>query len=120
MPRSPSAPGATRPSTAWLALCVAALLLACGGEDAQRYSVRGQVVRIADAGRSLVVDHEDIPGFMGRMRMTLPLQDAAAAEGLEPGDKIAFEFFVSRGTGSIGAIEELPEDTPLELAPPPR
>ena len=90
-------------------------LASCEGEETRRYRVRGQVVRQAEAGRALVVDHEDIPGFMGRMRMTLPLQDAAAAQGLAPGDKIEFEFYVSRGAGSIGKIERLPADTPLEL-----
>ena len=89
-------------------LCAAPLLLfACGGgEEAVQYSVRGQVARVADGGRSLAVDHETIPGYMDAMRMTFPVQDAAQSKGLEPGDKIHFELFASGGDAVIGAIEK--------------
>ena len=99
-------------------LCAALLLVfSCGGsEQAVQHSVRGQVARIADGGRSLAIDHEKIPGYMDAMQMTLPVQDAAQSKGLEPGDKIRFELFVSGGSVVIGAIEKLPADTALELA----
>lgn len=94
-----------------------ALLFACGGsEPAVQHSVRGQVARVADGGRSLAIDHETIPGYMDAMRMTLPVQDAAQSKGLEPGDKIRFELFVSGGSAVIGTIEKLPADTDLDLA----
>jgi protein SCO1/2 len=100
------------------ALCGALLLLgACGGsEEPESYVVRGQVARVVDGGRSLAVDHEAIPGYMGAMRMTLPVQDAAQARDLQEGDRVSFQLFVSGDSAVIGRIEKLPDDTELDLA----
>ncbi len=92
--------------------------LACGASETQVYSVRGRVVALEDGGRELVVDHEEVPGFMPAMQMSLPVQDAEETAELSPGDLIRFDFYVSRGTGSVGSIEPLPADTVLELASP--
>ena len=95
----------------------ASLAAGCGPSDAPvQHTVRGQVVRVSDGGRSLVVDHEAIPGYMDAMRMTLPVQDAAQSRGLEAGDRIRFELFVSGSRALIGGVEELPPGTSLELA----
>ncbi len=91
--------------------------VACGGAS-EVHSVRGQVVRPADQGQSLTVDHEAVPGLMEAMRMTLPLQDPPQALGLSKGDKIRFELYRYRGRGSIGKIERLPADAELVLASP--
>jgi protein SCO1/2 len=97
--------------------CVAILLSACGPRDETvQHSVRGEVVRVADGGRSLVIDHEDIPGYMDAMRMTMPVQDAAQSQGLVAGDPIRFELFVSGSSALIGSIEKLPAGTALDLA----
>lgn len=108
--------GVTRAACA--ALCGALLLLgACGGGgEPESYSVRGQVARVVDGGRRLAVDHETIPGYMDAMRMTFPVQDAAQARDLQPGDKITFQLFVSGSSAVIGGVEMLPEDTELDLA----
>jgi len=98
---------------------VALLLMqpACGGgEETRTFSVRAQVVRVVDGGRSLVVDHEDIPGYMDAMQMTLRVQDAAASEGLERGDKVRVQLFVQGGDAVVGILEKLPDATELQLA----
>lgn len=96
---------------------MANLLSGCSPQDATvQHSVRGEIVRVADGGRSLVIDHEDIPGYMDAMRMTLPVQDAAQSRELEAGDLIRFELFVSGSRALIGSVEQLPAGTPLELA----
>lgn len=79
--------------------------------------MRGQVVRVVDAGRTVIVDHEAVPGRMEAMRMTLPLQDPSRSASLEAGDKIRFDLTISRGRGSMGSFEKLPPDAALELAP---
>lgn len=97
--------------------CIAVLLSACGPRDETiQHSVRGEIVRVADGGRSLVIDHEDIPGYMDAMRMTLAVQDAAQSKGLEAGDRIRFELFVSGSSALIGRVEKLPPGTALDLA----
>jgi len=97
-----------------LLVAVAALALACPS-GTELHSVRGEVVRVADGGRALEVDHEAVPGAMEAMRMTIPLLEPEQAPELAPGDKIRFELYVSRGTGRIGKIEKLPVTTQLEL-----
>lgn len=106
------------PSLAALLVGLAAALACGGGGEPRSYAVKGQVVRVVDGGRSLVVAHEDVPGFMDAMQMTLPVQDAAMAKGLSPGDKIRFDLLVADdGAALIGAIAALPDDAALELAP---
>lgn len=38
----------------------------------------------------LIVDHEEIPGFMAKMVMGYPVTPPTLAQGLEPGAKIRF------------------------------
>jgi len=99
---------------ALLLAAAAALALACSS-GTELHSVRGEVVRVADGGRALEVDHEAVPGAMEAMRMTIPLLEPEQAPELAPGDKIRFELYVSRGTGRIGKIEKLPDATQLQL-----
>ena len=107
-----------RAAIAVLLAVVLLMLGSCGpGEEAKTYSVRGQVARVADGGRSLVIDHEAVPGFMEAMTMTFRVQDASQASGLQPGDRIRFELVVSGHDAVIGSIEKLPADTPLDPAP---
>lgn len=90
---------------------------ACAPET-EVHPVRARVAEVPDDGLHLVLDHEAIPGFMEAMRMSLPLRDPAEAEGLAVGDVVRCEIFVANGRASIGAIDPLPADTPLELAVP--
>ena len=103
-------------AAALLLATAAALALACPS-GTEVHSVRGEVVRVAEGGRALEVDHEAVPGAMEAMRMTIPLLEPEQAPELAAGDKIRFELYLSRGTGRIGKIEKLPGTTALELAP---
>jgi Cu/Ag efflux protein CusF len=47
---------------------------------AQRYPLRGNVISIDRAGRSITIDHEAIPGFMGAMMMTYGVKGAREPE----------------------------------------
>ena len=82
---------------------------------AEVYRVRGQVVETPASGEAfLVVKHENIPGFMPAMQMRLPLQNAADARKVKPGDKIAFDM--NKGDLKISNIAVLPPSTALKLA----
>lgn len=80
----------------------------------QIYRVRGQVVEVPTGGAFVVVKHEAIPGFMPAMKMRLPLQNAADAAKLKPGDKIAFSM--NRDNVQMSNIEKLPPSTALKLS----
>ena len=94
-----------------------------------RYSVHGEVVRLPLEGapsRELVIRHERIPDFKGAtgevvgmdaMAMPFPLAPGVAVEGLEPGDKLTFEFAMDwpNNRYRIEKFQELPRDTVLEF-----
>lgn len=96
-------------------------LAACGGaEEPEVHAVRGQVVKVLKDGGELVVDHEDIDGYMAAMQMSIPVGDPEQARGLAPGDKVRFTLHIAERGPWIDAIERLPADTELQLASPGR
>lgn len=104
-----------------LVLILAVLIAGCADDapPAETYDVRGRVVAFAFGGEAVVVDHEDIPGYMDAMRMSLRPQDPSLIAELEPGDRIAFRLVLPEtGSPYIDQIATLPPDTELELAPP--
>ena len=46
----------------------------------------------------LIVNHEEIKGFMAAMEMSYPVAPSALLEGLNPGDKIAFTVDTTAST----------------------
>jgi len=54
----------------------------------QRYTLRGRVVSLDRAGRTVTVDGEAIPGFMGAMMMSYPVKNERLLDHLSPSDHI--------------------------------
>jgi protein SCO1 len=63
-------------------------------EAGRRYHLKGKVVQVDKAQQHLVIDHEEIPGFMGAMTMPYPVADAATLERVSPGDQITADVVV--------------------------
>lgn len=98
---------------------------------AQIYEVRGIVRQLPTdpdaAGAEILIRHEAIPDFvemngetsrMGAMSMPFPIDDSKLLEGLEPGDKVTFEFAVDwEGSPPLRLLKlsKLPAETILEL-----
>jgi protein SCO1 len=66
-------------------LCIP--LFGCGSSD-KHYTLIGRVISKVPATRAVVVDHEEIPGFMAAMTMPYPVADGVDLSGIEPGDRI--------------------------------
>lgn len=62
----------------------------------QRFDMKGKVVAVDKAEKKVTIDHEAIPGFMGAMTMTYPVQDEHALDGIAAGDQVTAKV-VSRG-----------------------
>lgn len=85
-----------------LALVSALAAASCGGGTGRgdqvpavrRYHLKGKVVQVDKAQQHLVIDHEEIPGFMGAMTMPYPVADAATLERVSPGDQVTAEVVV--------------------------
>jgi protein SCO1 len=70
-----------------IVILVALTATACGQDPASRqYEVHGQILRIDTERQEVLVDHEDIEGFMPGMVMPYTVQDVELLEGKEPGD----------------------------------
>jgi Cu/Ag efflux protein CusF len=112
---------------------LAALLGACSrapksavGPAAHRYTIRGEVVRVADepSGRSVFIRHEAVPDFvdsagarvgMASMTMSFPVGPGLSAVALAPGEKIRFQLAVDweKNALELESVEPLPADTAL-------
>ena len=90
------------------------LVVGKGGKPAPRkgiakdgiYEGIGVVIATLPRQTRLVVDHEEITGFMAAMEMSYPVASAKLLQGLQQGDKIGFT--IDAGRCAITAI------TPLE------
>jgi protein SCO1/2 len=72
-------------------MCI--LLCGCGSAD-KHYTLSGRVISKVPATRSIVVDHDEIPGFMAAMTMPYLVADGVDLSGVEPGDLIRAEIGV--------------------------
>lgn len=107
----------------WVGCKPAAPATAAGGYSAEEtpreYAVRGVVRRVEPERRSVVVKHEEIPGFMPAMTMPFDVKEPKELNGLKPGDQIAFRMLVTTNDGWIDRIQVLGSDTNAVATPPP-
>lgn len=54
----------------------------------KRYPIKGIVVAVNQAERTVTIKHEDIPGYMPGMTMDFKLKNAADLKTMKPGDQI--------------------------------
>jgi len=87
-------------------LAAGALLLYLFGTDT--YTVDGRVAGIQNEGRTLVVEHEKIPGYMPPMIMPLPVADSSMTAPLEKGDAVQFRLAAGGRARQI-ALRTLPD-----------
>lgn len=84
---------------------------AAAAEVPREYPVQGVVRRVEPERRSVVVKHEEIPGFMPAMTMPFDVKDAKELAGLKAGDRIAFRMLVTTNDGWIDRIRVVGSET---------
>jgi protein SCO1/2 len=62
--------------------------------EPKRYEVRGQILSFDPQRNEVVMDHEDIEGFMPAMVMPYKVQDPSLLEGKTPGDMVTATLVV--------------------------
>ena len=83
-----------------LALFIVSLLAGCSKPAPQtpanlkRYRLTGRVVSTDKRASSVMIDGDDIPGFMAAMTMPYTVKDAAVLDKLSPGDQITADIVV--------------------------
>jgi manganese oxidase len=74
------------------------LAQAAGTEGAQSYQGVGVVIAAVPRVGRLIVNHEEIKGFMAAMEMSYPVTPPSLLNGLNPGDKVGFTIDPSKST----------------------
>ena len=90
------------------ALAVVALVsaIACRAEPgvARHYALTGTVLGIDREKSQLVIQHDDIPGYMSAMIMTFHVADPTAFDQLQGGDQIRADLVVTRSASMLEHI----------------
>lgn len=104
----------------WL-LCafLAGLITGCAHPDGSRgsvtrgadkldvYQVKGVVEKVEADGKSVMISHEKIPGYMDAMTMSFDVKDAKELIGLSEGDIITFRMLVNDDEGWIDRVQKI-------------
>ena len=115
-----------------LSLLVAVLCSGCGGPSSSssataqadavtNYPVRGVVQALRPDGKTVVIKHEEIPGYMAAMTMPFDVKDTNELRGLKPGDTVDFRMRVTEKDGWIDRLRVATNApaTPATAAVPP-
>lgn len=65
--------------------------------NAKIYHLHGKVLSIDQANSSLMIDGDEIPGFMGAMAMPYPVRNKDEMSKVTPGDEITADIIVPEG-----------------------
>ena len=104
-----------RPYLIGASLALALLIIAGGALLMLRqrgpggYEAQGRVAGFGDDPRRVIVEHEEIDGYMPAMTMPLTVKDPAALDGLEVGDAIGFRLHAGADSSWITGMERLPD-----------
>lgn len=80
----------------------------------QIFETRGVVRSVPAEGHSLVVRHEEIPGYMPKMTMELNVRNTNEIAGLERNDEITFQLVATTDTHWIQNIKRIGKVTETE------
>ena len=72
-------------------------------EGPRTYEATGTVIGVE--GERVLIDHEDIPGFMDAMTMSFPVSDPTLLEGVVGGMRVSFRIVVDGASYAIDRIE---------------
>ncbi len=86
------------PATLIAIFCAIFCVTGCGtpstqasAEGAERFALRGQIVRLEEGGKIAVIRHQKVDGWMDAMTMAFPVRDS---QPLHAGDQITATVFV--------------------------
>ncbi len=65
-------------------------LILYNSASAESHSTTGVIEHVENNGKTLVINHQKFPDFMGAMTMPFDLVDSALSDGLKTGDQVKF------------------------------
>ncbi len=75
--------------------------------NVQIYLVKGVVKELKADGKTVVIQHEEVPNYMPAMTMPFEVKDPKALAGLGAGDEVSFRMLVTENEGWIDRITKL-------------
>jgi protein SCO1/2 len=108
------------------AVVMLALGLGCGkkpaSDGATTYDVKGVILVLEPEKRTVIIRHEEIPGYMRAMKMPFEVREASVLDGLEPYDRVEFKLHVvpkDSWADSFRVVgKEEPDPEPVRLDDP--
>jgi protein SCO1/2 len=79
----------------------------------QVYTVKGVIKKLEADGKTAVIQHEAIPGYMQAMTMPFEVRDTNLLHGLKSGDAISFKLAVTPKEGWIADLIKLAPSTQI-------
>ncbi len=83
------------------------------------YQVKGVIKKLPANGKTVVIQHEEIPDYMSAMTMPFRVKDTNVLRGLQPGDAVSFRLCVTDDEGWIDRITRLAAATNTDRPPEP-
>lgn len=81
------------------------------------YQVKGTLKELKPDGKTAVIDHDEIPGYMVRMVMDFEARDKREFFGLKPGDRIGFQLVVTTNDAWIERVHKLAPESVSTVTP---
>lgn len=85
-------------------------------EERRSFKVTGVVQEVRRDGEVLVIDHEEIPGFMQQMIMPFKVSAEEPKRAYKPGEEIAFTYEVESVKSWIHSVEKTGQMKEVKLA----
>ncbi len=82
------------------------------------YEVKGVIQEIRPNGRTAIIKHEEVPGYMPAMTMPLSVKEAGDLSGVKAGDSVAFRLLVTSDDGWIDQVRVLNHKDMPPVPPP--
>ncbi len=100
----------------WAPLAILFVVTACPVWAAQKYDVRGLVLKVDVPRKTMLVSCESIPGYMEAMAMPFTVREPKMLEGLQPGTAVEFTLVVDQDSSYADNVQARAFEN-LELDP---
>jgi len=88
-------------------LSVAVVAVSGQTQQPARHAMKGMVLRVDPARKSVIISHDAITGVMPAMAMPFEVRDAKELNGLVPGTIVSFTLVLQKDFGYIEAVKTI-------------
>ena len=77
-----------------------------GQTNQQIFFVKGVVKKLDSNGKTVTIQHEEVPNYMPAMTMPFEVKDSKELQGLQPGDAVSFRMSVTPDQAWIDQVQK--------------